>query len=110
MFLFLSYQILEPENIMEDFPTPIVTVDIVPLVIHQDRLQVLLAKRANAPFAGRQALLGGYVHTDEDASAGDAARRVLRTKAGITQLYVEQLSTFSGPKRDPRGWSLSIAY
>lgn len=95
---------------MTDFTTPIVTVDVVPLTIHRERLQVLVATRDRDPFSGRQALIGGYVHTDEDATAGDAARRVLRDKAGITQLYVEQLSTFSGPARDPRGWSVSIAY
>ncbi|WP_216365626.1 hypothetical protein [Sphingobium sp. SA916] len=41
---------------------------------------------------------------------GDTARRVLSTKAGLTDLYVEQLSTFSGADRDPRGWSASVAY
>lgn len=94
----------------EKHPRPHVTVDIVPLVIHDERLCVLLAARDKEPYAGRLALLGGYVHVQEDATAGAAARRVLRDKAGITQLYVEQLSTFSGPDRDPRGWSLSIAY
>lgn len=95
---------------MASFTKPIVTIDVVPLTIHQDRLKVLVAERAKEPFAGRCALIGGYVHTDEDATAGAAARRVLRDKVGITQLYVEQLSTFSGPDRDPRGWSLSVAY
>jgi len=95
---------------MADFEKPIVTVDVVPLTIHQDRLKVLVATRPNEPFAGRPALIGGWIHTDEDATAGDAARRVLRDKVGITQLYVEQLSTFSGPDRDPRGWSISVAY
>lgn len=94
----------------ENHPLPHVTVDIVPLVIHDERLCVILAARDKEPYAGRLALLGGYVHVQEDATAGDAARRVLRDKAGITQLYVEQLSTFSGPDRDPRGWSLSVAY
>lgn len=95
---------------MADFEKPIVSVDIVPLTIHQDRLKVLVMMRDKDPFQGRQALIGGYIHTDTDKSAGDAARRVLREKVGITQLYVEQLSTFSGPTRDPRGWSLSVAY
>jgi ADP-ribose pyrophosphatase YjhB (NUDIX family) len=100
---------------MDDHQKPFVTVDIVPLTIHEDRLKVLLADRDRQPHPGRAALLGGFIHvpvgmTPGDASAGDAARRVLREKAGITQLYVEQLSTFSGPDRDPRGWSLSVAY
>lgn len=95
---------------MTEFTRPIVTVDVVPLTIHQDQLKVLVAPRTKEPFANRLALIGGYVHTDKDKVAGDAARRVLRDKVGITQLYVEQLSTFSGNDRDPRGWSISIAY
>jgi 8-oxo-dGTP diphosphatase len=93
-----------------EYPKPDVSVDVVPLVIHDGRLRVLLAEREREPSKGSLALIGGYIHTDTDASAGDAARRVLRDKAGITQLYVEQLSTFSGPNRDPRGWSMSVAY
>lgn len=93
-----------------DFERPILTVDIVPLTVRDDRLCVLRAVRGAPPFAGRAALIGGYVHTDEDAHLGDTARRVLAAKAGLTDLYVEQLSTFSGPRRDPRGWSASVAY
>lgn len=95
---------------VDAYPRPAVTVDVVPLVIHRDRLCTLLSRRDRDPHSGCLALIGGYVHIQEDASAGDAARRVLRDKVGITQLYVEQLSTFSGPDRDPRGWSLSVAY
>lgn len=95
---------------MDDFQRPTVSVDVVPMVIRDGRLKVLLAERDRDPHAGALALIGGYVHVDEDRSAGDAARRVLRDKASIAQLYVEQLSTFSGPDRDPRGWSLSVAY
>ena len=89
---------------------PILTVDIVPLTLANGRLCVLRALRPEAPFAGRAALIGGYVHTDEDRHLGDSARRVLTAKAGLSALYVEQLSTFSGPDRDPRGWSASVAY
>lgn len=94
----------------EDYPKPILTVDVVPLAICERRLCVLRGVREAEPFAGRAALIGGYVHTDKDASLGDTARRVLATKAGLDDLYVEQLSTFSGPERDPRGWSASVVY
>ncbi len=94
----------------DQYARPNVTVDIVPLTIHEGRLKVLLAERDREPHQGRLALIGGYIHIPEDATAGTAARRVLREKAAITQLYVEQLSTFSGADRDPRGWSLSVAY
>src|SRR5262249_25351265 len=39
-----------------------------------------------------------------------AAARMLRDKTGIVSPYLEQLGTFSGPGRDPRGWSLAVAY
>jgi 8-oxo-dGTP diphosphatase len=93
-----------------EYPKPILTVDIVPLTLSDDRLCVLRAQRRAEPFAGRAALIGGYVHLDKDAHLGETARRVLADKAGLTRLYVEQLSTFSGRDRDPRGWSASVAY
>ena len=89
---------------------PILTVDLVPLTLHAGQLCVLRARRTAEPFADRPALIGGYVHVDEDAHLGVTARRVLASKAGLTNLYVEQLSTFSGAQRDPRGWSASVAY
>lgn len=92
------------------FEKPILTVDIVPLTLHADRLCVLRAVRDREPFAGEAALIGGYVHVDEDAHLGATARRVLADKAGLRELYVEQLSTFSGPTRDPRGWSASVVF
>lgn len=92
------------------FEKPILMVDLVPLTLSGGRLCALRAIRSAEPFAGRAALIGGYVHVDEDAHLGATARRVLAAKAGLSDLYVEQLSTFSGPRRDPRGWSASVAY
>jgi 8-oxo-dGTP diphosphatase len=56
------------------------------------------------------ALPGGYIHAQEDQDAEAAARRVLRTKTRMESPYLEQLGTFSGIARDPRGWSLSVSY
>ncbi|OUJ15036.1 NrtR DNA-binding winged helix domain-containing protein [Acetobacter sp. DsW_063] len=92
------------------FEKPILTIDLVPLTVRDERLCVLLAERGQEPFTGRQALIGGYVHVDKDCNLGETARRVLRDKVGLSKLYVEQLSTFSGADRDPRGWSASVAY
>ncbi len=92
-------------------PSPVIcTVDVVLLTLLDDALKVLLLRRDRAPFDGVLALPGGYVHVQDDQSAQDAAVRVLRDKAGIVSPYLEQLATFSGPARDPRGWSVSIAY
>lgn len=93
-----------------EYERPTLTVDIVLLTVHAGRLAVLLVEREQAPFAGAPALIGGYVHVDKDADLEATARRVLAAKAGITDLFVEQLMTFSGRDRDPRGWSASVAY
>ncbi len=88
----------------------ICTVDVVLLTLHQHTLHVVLSRREKAPYEGALALPGGFVHTQEDDSAWHAAARVLQAKAGIDSPYLEQLATWSGPDRDPRGWSVSIVY
>lgn len=86
------------------------TVDVVLLTLLDGALHALLVKRDRPPFAGAWALPGGYIHPQEDADAEAAAFRVLRAKAGLESPYLEQLATFSGLARDPRGWSLAVAY
>ncbi len=88
----------------------ICTVDVVLLTIKDNCLMVAVHERENAPFKGMLALPGGYLHTDKDGNAFDAAMRVLRDKTTIAPPYLEQLLTFAGPARDPRGWSLSVAH
>ena len=90
--------------------SPICTVDVVLLTLQHGALQVALLRRERAPFAGALALPGGYIHVGEDADAHASAARVLREKAGLQSPYLEQLATFSGAVRDPRGWSLAVAY
>ena len=88
----------------------ICTVDVVLLTLKEQRLNVALLKRDREPYKGVAALPGGFIHADVDGDARDAALRVLKEKTGIDAPYLEQLATFSGPARDPRGWSVSIAY
>lgn len=88
----------------------ICTIDVVLLCLQGAALHVALLKRDKPPFEGSYALPGGYVHPEEDADTLDAAARMLREKVGIASPYLEQLSTFSGAARDPRGWSISIVY
>lgn len=88
----------------------ICTVDVVLLTLKDDCLNVALLKREREPFKGVAALPGGFIQTAQDADARDAALRVLEEKTGIQAPYLEQLATFSGPARDPRGWSVSVVY
>ena len=92
----------------EDHPKPSVTVDVVIMTLRDDELQVLLIKRDIAPYRGRWAIPGGFVHLDESLEA--AARRELREETGVSEVYLEQLYTFGEPGRDPRGRVVSVAY
>ena len=89
---------------------PILTVDIVLLTLHENRLHVALLRRDKPPAEGVLTLVGGYVHVDKDANTLATAQRVLRSKVGLDGIFCEQLMTFSGPTRDSRGWSATVAY
>lgn len=95
---------------MTQYQAVIATVDIVFLTVHEGRLCVALAKRDKEPFKDVHSLPGGYIHADADRDCLDAAVRILYGKTGLTPPYLEQLQTFSGVSRDPRGWSVSVAY
>ena len=85
-----------------------VTVDTVIFTIRDNELQVLLVRRAIAPYKGRWAIPGGFVLANE--SLDDAARRELREETGVGDVWLEQLYTFGDPKRDPRGRVVTVAY
>jgi 8-oxo-dGTP diphosphatase len=93
---------------LEDYPRPSVAVDVAALTVVDSALHVALYRRAAAPSAGTLALPGGFVALNE--SLDDAARRVLADKAGLREVFVEQLYTFGAPQRDPRGRIISVAY
>ena len=85
-----------------------ITTDIVIFTIENDELKVLLIKRAKEPFKNQWALPGGFLLKKEDPEK--AAKRVLKEKAGIENVYLEQLYTFAGSGRDPRGNVITISY
>ena len=90
------------------FPRPSVAVDLTLMTVDDGRLHALLVRRDEHPAKGRYALPGGFVGLDE--SLGEAAERVLRTKAALTDVFIEQLYTFGDPARDPRTRVISVAY
>ncbi len=92
----------------KSYERPAVTVDAVVIARHPEGPRVLLIKRRNPPFAGRWALPGGFVEPNEPLEA--AARRELQEETGATPAHLEQLYTFGDPGRDPRGWTISVAY
>lgn len=91
-----------------EYPRPSVTVDCVVFGVDESTLKILLIERDVEPFRGKWALPGGFVRLEEDLEA--AARRELAEETGVTKLYLEQLYTFGGVERDPRGRVITVSY
>ncbi len=85
-----------------------VAVDVVIFTLHQGQLQVCLVRRDYAPYKDFWSLPGGNIYSDE--TLDDAALRLLRAKTSVSNLYLQQLYTFSNPGRDPRRRVISVTY
>jgi 8-oxo-dGTP diphosphatase len=89
----------------EGYPAPAaLAVDVVVLTVRGGEAEVLVVRNPN----GDLALPGGFVGPTE--APADTARRKLAEKAGLRDLYLEQLVTLGDPGRDPRGWIPTVAH
>ncbi len=93
----------------------VIAVDVVLFTLREaadieEMWQVLLVQTSDPAFAGKWALPGVLVRREETFSS--AARRALRTKAGLdaANWYLDQLGTFGDPARDTRGRVVSVAH
>ncbi len=103
-----SEELFLAEYSEENFKRPSVAVDVALLSVMEDHLVALLIQRPEHPFLGAWQLPGAFVRMDE--SLDQAASRALKEKAGISDLYIEQLYTFGAVDRDPRTRVISVAY
>jgi 8-oxo-dGTP diphosphatase len=87
----------------------ILAIDVALFAVLDRRLCVLLIPVDRPPhFVNRRGLPGGLIAPEETAE--QAVARHLHDKAKVSDAYVEQLATFSGVDRDPRGRVVSVAY
>ena len=87
--------------------------DLVILAVREDELTVLLVRRPSQvgePYPGKWALPGGFIDTSRDHDLEACARRKLLEKTGVDAPYLEQVGSFGGATRDPRGWSATHVY
>lgn len=102
-----------PAALVQDIARPLVTVDVVIFTLVDEALQVLLVQRppqGSEPFPGQWALPGGFVDVLLDDDLRACALRKLREKTAVESPYLEQLGSWGGRLRDPRGWSVTQVY
>jgi len=94
----LGIRTLGPQSLQHAFER--VAVAVVVLTVEAGALHAALYQRQLDPDPGTWALPGGFVNMDE--SLEQAAARVLATKVGLANVFLEQLFTFGDVQRFSR--------
>ncbi len=90
------------------YPKPSLTADIIITSETEGRLEFLLVKRGGHPCLGMWAFPGGFA--DRNERIEETADRELEEETGLTGIPLQELGVYSRPGRDPRGWTVSVAY
>ncbi|WP_114783186.1 NUDIX hydrolase [Botryobacter ruber] len=86
----------------------LVAVDCIIFGFDGENYKLLLIQRGFAPEKKKWSLMGGFIQPDE--SLEQAASRILLELTGLKNVYMEQLHTFSDPKRDPVERTIAVTY
>ncbi len=93
------------------YPMPFVRIELAAMTVLGGELCVLLARRQQAPYAGRWALPGGVLRIDLDKTLDAAAQRVAGERLGVGLPHLRQQCAVGAATRDPRApWALSVVY
>jgi 8-oxo-dGTP diphosphatase len=84
------------------------TVDCVIFGFNENTLKVLLIKSDLKQYQDKLSLLGDKVYANEDLDA--AAIRVLKQRTGMSDVFLEQVRTFSKLDRHPGGRVVTTVY
>ncbi|MFZ1704018.1 MAG: NUDIX hydrolase [Saprospiraceae bacterium] len=85
-----------------------VSVDCVIFGYDQSGLKVLLIPCDMPPFENKMSLIGDLVHPNE--TTDQAAHRVLSTRTGMDDIYLEQVQVFSALNRHPLARVITVSY
>ena len=89
---------------MPRYENPALTTDAVWI----DRGRVLLVRRARPPFRGMWAFPGGFVELTETVE--ETVTRELREETGLAAQPWKLVGVYSGPDRDPRKPTTTVAF
>lgn len=84
------------------------SVDCIIFGFDEQKLKVLLIRSDLKKYSGKWSLLGDLVFPSEDLDA--ATYRVLKQRTGLSDVYLEQVSTFGTVSRHPAGRVVTVAY
>lgn len=73
-----------------------------------EKLKLLLVKRGIEENKDTWSLMGGWLQEAE--SLDQAAVRIVNNLTGLKNIYLEQVSTFGAPQRDPIQRTVSVTY
>lgn len=92
----------------DDYPKPSVTTDILIFLKNGDDVKLLMIRRKNHPFMGCLALPGGFAEPGETIER--SAARELQEETNLTDQELKLIGVYSKPGRDPRGWTITVAF
>ncbi len=84
------------------------SVDCIIFGFDEAKLKVLLIRSDLKKYSSKWSLLGDLVFPNEDLDA--AAYRILKQRTGLSDVYLEQVSTFGTVDRHPAGRVVTVAY
>jgi 8-oxo-dGTP diphosphatase len=84
------------------------SVDCVIFSYDKKKLKVLVFESDFEEYAGMLSLIGDLVQPEEDLE--EAPNRILRERAGLHDVYMEQVHTFGHVERHPSGRVITTAY
>lgn len=95
-------------SVYKDQAKILVAVDCIIFGFDSNRLNLLLFKRKVEPLKGKWSLVGAFIK--DDLSLLDAAKDILFKTAGLKDIYLDELQTYSKVDRDPGDRVISVAF
>lgn len=103
-----SLLIRNPEGLVSGYPKVALTVDCVIFGFEDNKMKVLLIRSDLEVYKGKWSLLGDFARETE--TLDEAAYRVLLERTGMSDVFLDQVHTFSRPDRHPGGRVITVAY